>query len=135
SPARCLSQDLLESPAAALRSPGQAASGKRISPSFDHDAAGTDFGKERLLRAVRLAGSGGKVHERRARLLQNAALCGRSPSRPEISRLRLFRNEDVFGALLSRLHRWRISLRGGAGRGFPGLTRRIAEAADGGGAR
>src|SRR5208282_767250 len=135
SPAFRLSQDLLESLAAALRTARQAAPGKRISPRFDHDTAGTNFRQESLLRAVCFAGGGGKVYERRARLFQNAALRGRPPSRSEISRLRLFRNEDVFGALLSRLHRRRIPRRSGAGRGFSRFARRIAEAADGGGAR
>src|SRR5208337_4026000 len=103
--ARCLSRDLLQSPAAAIRSAGQAASGKRISPSFDHHPAKRDFRKadcrkERLLRTVRVARGGGEVYERRARLFQDAALCRRPATRPEISRLCLLRDEDVLGALL-----------------------------------
>src|SRR4029077_4568512 len=51
-PARRFSRDLLESPAAAFRSPGQAPSGKRISPSFGHYTPRAGFGEEFILRSI-----------------------------------------------------------------------------------
>ena len=41
----------------------KAASGERISPRLDYDTAGTNLRQERLLRAVRVAAGGGKIHE------------------------------------------------------------------------
>ena len=57
-----------------------------------------------LLRAFPIADCGGKVRQRFTRFLQDAALHRRSPSRSRISRMHLFRNEDVSGAVLQRLH-------------------------------
>src|SRR5271170_4061079 len=70
-----------------------------------------------------------------ALLIYVASLIGISPSRSGVSRLRLFRDEDVSGAVFSRLYGRGIRRGGGARRKLSGLARRIAEAADGRGAR
>ena len=63
-----------------------------------------------LLRPLPFPRRGRKVCQRFTRLLQDAPLRGRPPSRSTISRLHLFRNENVPRPMLQRLYR----------RGLPG---------------
>src|SRR6185312_3659946 len=111
-------EDLPETIAPSRSRPGASQPGKCLSASLRHQQTEQAFGTVDLLWAVSFARGGGKVHERLARFVQDPPLHLRTPSRSGLSRMCLFGNEDVPGAVLQRLQRRGVRRRSGARAGI-----------------
>ena len=125
-----ISPDLRQALAAAFCAAGQADPRQSLSARDRDHPHRQRQGQRAVLRPVFHAGCGGKVRQRLARSVQDAALRRRPSSRSRLSRLHLFRDEDVSGAVLQRLHRRRVCRRGRARAAVLSERRPIADTRD-----